>query len=359
MDAEARINTDARTCTGALPIVHPRCRDIKINKLTVTFSGSEFLQNTVLELIYGQRYGVIGLNFDKSSLFAMLGNREVPIPEYIDIFQLDREIPASTKSALQFVMEVDKERLKLQKLAEDLRERQDDESQDQLMDISERMADMAVDQAEVKASRLLRGLGFDHNMQQKQTKDFSVGLRMRIALARALYVKPHLLLLDEPTNYLDFESCVWIKQELSSYKRILVLISHKQDFLNDVCTSIIHMDKKGLKYYTGNFEAFVNTQSELIKCLSALNDIANGILEDLHNGGVNKTFFLKHIEPEFEKIRALKFSDAEINENLESINYKLKSILNIKTEILNVEEILKEMSSQIKKSIENIKNSKK
>ena len=73
---------------------------------------------------------------------------------------------------------------------------------------------------------------------------------MRIALARALYVKPHLLLLDEPTNHLDLDACVWLEEELSTYKRILVIISHSQDFLNGVCTNIIHLNKKRLKYYT-------------------------------------------------------------------------------------------------------------
>lgn len=88
---------------------------------------------------------------------------------------------------------------------------------------------------------------------------------MRIALARALFVKPHLLLLDEPTNHLDLEACVWLEEELSQYKRILVLISHSQDFLNGVCTNIIHMDKKRLKYYTGNYEAFIRTRLELLE----------------------------------------------------------------------------------------------
>lgn len=175
------------------------------------------------------------------------------------------------------VMEVDEERLKLEKLADELATREDDESQDQLMDVYERLDDMAADQAETKAARLLHGLGFTKEMQQKQVigknftelgnfflnysiffscnlkaKDFSGGWRMRIALARALFVKPHLLLLDEPTNHLDLEACVWLEEELSQYKRILVLISHSQDFLNGVCTNIIHMDKKRLKYYTGN-----------------------------------------------------------------------------------------------------------
>jgi len=263
LEKEAQINAEARSCTGTLA-VHPRSRDVKIENFSITFFGAEVLQDTMLELNCGRRYGLLGSNgCGKSSLLAVLGNREVPIQDHIDIFHLTREIPASSKSALQCVMEVDEERIKLERLAEDLALNEDDESQEQLMDIYERLDEMAADQAEAKASRLLFGLGFDKAMQDKQAKDFSGGWRMRIALARALFVKPHLLLLDEPTNHLDLDACVWLEEELKTYKRILVIISHSQDFLNGVCTNIVHMTKKRLKVYTGNYEMFVKTRMEL------------------------------------------------------------------------------------------------
>lgn len=62
----------------------------------------------------------------KSTLLAVLGNREVPIPDHIDIFHLTREAPASDKSALKCVMEVDQERVRLEKLAEELIACEDD-----------------------------------------------------------------------------------------------------------------------------------------------------------------------------------------------------------------------------------------
>ncbi len=83
---------------------------------------------------------------------------------------------------------------------------------------------------------------------------------MRIALAKALFVKPTMLLLDEPTNHLDLEACVWLEEYLKNYNRILVLVSHSQDFLNGVCTSIIHLQDKKVTYYTGNYDAYVQAR---------------------------------------------------------------------------------------------------
>ncbi|GJQ87071.1 hypothetical protein Trydic_g6830 [Trypoxylus dichotomus] len=265
LEADARLNAEARACTGSLA-VHPKSRDVKIATFSITFHGSEMLQDALLELNCGRRYGLLGANgCGKSTLLAVLGNREVPIPEHIDIFHLSREMPASDKSALQCVMEVDEERIRLEKLAEELVSCDDDESQEQLMDVYERLDEISADTAEARAANILHGLGFTREMQLQKTKDFSGGWRMRIALARALYVKPHLLLLDEPTNHLDLDACVWLEEELKNYKRILVIISHSQDFLNGICTNIIHVNKKRLKYYTGNYDAFVRTRLELLE----------------------------------------------------------------------------------------------
>ena len=85
------------------------------------------LQDTMLELNCGRRYGLLGANgCGKSTLLSVIGNREIAIPEHIDIFHLTREMPASNKTALQCVMEVDEERVRLEKMAEKLIACEDD-----------------------------------------------------------------------------------------------------------------------------------------------------------------------------------------------------------------------------------------
>jgi ATP-binding cassette subfamily F protein 2 len=61
------------------------------------------------------------------------------------------------------------------------------------------------------------------------------------------------------------EACVWLEEELKTYKQILVIISHSQDFMNGVCTQIMHLHKQRLEYYGGNYDAFIRTRAELLE----------------------------------------------------------------------------------------------
>uniref|UniRef100_A0A7N0U860 ABC transporter domain-containing protein n=1 Tax=Kalanchoe fedtschenkoi TaxID=63787 RepID=A0A7N0U860_KALFE len=251
-----------RTCTGVL-CSHPLSRDIRIESLSVTFHGHDLIVDSELELNYGRRYGLLGLNgCGKSTLLTAIGLRELPIPEHMDIYHLTREIEASDMSALEAVISCDEERLKLEKEAEVLAA-QDDGGGEALERVYERLDALDASTAEKRAAEILFGLGFNKQMQAKKTRDFSGGWRMRIALARALFMNPTILLLDEPTNHLDLEACVWLEETLKKFDRILVVISHSQDFLNGVCTNIIHMQNKKLKLYTGNFDQYVQTRAEL------------------------------------------------------------------------------------------------
>ena len=181
----------------------------------------------------------------------------------MDIFSLHFvETEGSDKTALDCVMEVDGERARIEHEVTELVGAGDGDS-DRRMDLYDRLEELDASTARMNPARLLHGLGFTLAKRKTKTRDFSGGWRMRMALARALFVKPHILLLDEPTNHFDVEACVWLEEELKTYNRILVLVSHSQDFLNSVCTNIIHVHESKLKYYEGNYDSYVRTRAEL------------------------------------------------------------------------------------------------
>lgn len=252
-----------RTVTGILTS-HELSRDIKIESFSLSSFGKELIVPTTLELNYGRRYGLIGANGSgKTTLMKALAARDVPIPHHIDIYFLQEGVPASEMTAVEAVLEEARREVeRLETRAEELSCIPDIDS-NLIDDIYERLDQMDPSTFESRASMILHGLGFTAKTMKKKTKDMSGGWRMRVSLARALFVRPMCLLLDEPTNHLDMEACVWLENYLRSYDRILLLVSHSQDFLNGVCTNIMHLSNKKLTYYTGNYDKFVETKAEL------------------------------------------------------------------------------------------------
>jgi ATP-binding cassette subfamily F protein 2 len=172
---------------------------------------------------------------------------------------LNQEAEPEPKNAVQTVIEhAEKEVARLEKEVEEILGQEDGADNPLLEDIYERIDGLDPSTFETRACTLLAGLGVTTSQMDKNTEDMSGGWRMRVALAKALFIRPTVLLLDEPTNHLDLEACVWLEEYLKTYDRILVIVSHSQDFLNGVCTNMMHLThKRKLIYYGGNYDQFV------------------------------------------------------------------------------------------------------
>lgn len=183
----------ARTCTGVLASI-PSSRDTKIEHFSLQYYGRKLIENTTIELTVGRRYGLLGQNGSgKSTFLKALAAREAPIPEHIDVFLLNEEYPKSDLSALEAViLEARKELKRLEDLLDHLMETEGGEST-LLDDIYERIDSMDAATFESRAASILHGLGFDKEYMTRKTKDLSGGWRMRVSLARALFVRPTLV----------------------------------------------------------------------------------------------------------------------------------------------------------------------
>ena len=115
---------------------------------------------------------------------------------------------------------------------------------------------------ESQVGMVLDGLGFHKDDWRRPTEEFSGGWQMRIALGKLLLAKPSLLLLDEPTNHLDIEARDWLEHYLQTYPYAFVMISHDRYFLDVTVKKIVEIWNKGMHFYSGNYEKYLEQKTE-------------------------------------------------------------------------------------------------
>lgn len=263
--------------------------DIKLERFSISAHGKELFVNADLLIVAGRRYGLVGPNGKgKTTLLKHIANRALSIPPNIDVLLCEQEVVADDTPAVQAVLKADTRRLKLLEEEKQLQtrlEKGEDSVAERLDKVYEELRVIGAAAAEAKARRILAGLSFTPEMQNRPTKKFSGGWRMRVSLARALFMEPTLLMLDEPTNHLDLNAVIWLNNYLQGWKKTLLIVSHDQSFLDDVCTDIIHLDNQKLYYYRGNYLTFKKMYVQKQKELQKQYDKQEKKLKDLKAGG--------------------------------------------------------------------------
>jgi len=99
-------------------------RDVRMEQVSIGLHGKELVQDAVMQINHGRRYGLIGANGSgKTSLLASIAARELPIPEHVDMWFVHQEAEPTKITALQSVIDVAaKEFERLEKVTQELME---------------------------------------------------------------------------------------------------------------------------------------------------------------------------------------------------------------------------------------------
>ncbi|GGE72131.1 ABC transporter ATP-binding protein [Shewanella carassii] len=239
----------------------------------ITISDAQLIRGTKtlldeasLTIYPGHKVGLVGANgTGKSSLLALilgqlhLDKGEISVPSQWRIATVAQETPALDVSALEYVLDGDRE---FRELETQLAKAEAEDNGHRIAELHGKLDAIGGYSIRARAGTLLAGLGFSEAQQSHPVKSFSGGWRMRLNLAQALLCRSELLLLDEPTNHLDLDTMYWLEGWIKSYQGTLVLISHDRDFIDAIVDEIVHVEHQKLNFYKGNYSAFEHTRAE-------------------------------------------------------------------------------------------------
>ncbi len=248
---------------------------IDLRGINLKYGDRHIFKNLNLTFKDQERIGLIGRNgAGKSTLLKIIANHisadsgSIDIPNGMTMGFLTQDLYVNEENsvlqeALTAFEDLNKIEAELEKLNEELGSRIDYESDnymrliDRITGMTEQLGHYDVNTVEATAVKLLKGLGFKDSNINNAVSTFSGGWKMRIELAKLLLREPNILMLDEPTNHLDIESIIWLEQYIKDYDGIVVVISHDQEFLDNVCNRIVELELSRVFDVKSNYSGFM------------------------------------------------------------------------------------------------------
>jgi ATP-binding cassette subfamily F protein uup len=215
----------------------------------------------------GQRVALVGINgAGKSTLLKLLAERFLPLEgkivknKSVRIGFLDQEPTFPDGFSISdFIFSLENKQQQLIKEYEELIE-QEHPDEDHLNRLYGELSEHNAWEYEHEIKTILSRMGITHLQQQIST--LSGGQKKRLALAKLLIEDPDFYILDEPTNHLDIDTIEWLEKLLTSGNKTILLVTHDRYFLDNVCNTIVELDKGKTFTYNGNYAYFLEKKSE-------------------------------------------------------------------------------------------------
>ena len=112
----------------------------------------------------------------------------------------------------------------------------------------------------------------------KKMKELSGGEIKRVALSEMLASEADFFIMDEPTNHLDIDAIEFLENHLSRARCTLLMVTHDRYFLDNVCNTVMEMDRGAVYVYRGGYQNYLEKRSERIANYNAETDKVRNIL---------------------------------------------------------------------------------
>lgn len=253
---------------------------MQFKNLTMSFGTQTIFEDVNLNIPDNVKIGVVGVNgAGKTTLFKLLmglefadtgkiitknGYRIDWLPQVIsdDVDNMNMEV-------LEYLMQarpIKKLNIELQTLYESLANTNSNQNEifNKIEKVQKQLDYWDSYNAENTLFKIIDGVKLSDDILLKKLNELSGGQKSKVAFVKLLYSNPEIILLDEPTNHLDEENKKYIINYLKNYKGTVLIISHDVDFLDQVTTKTLFLDKrtKSFSLYDGNYSYFKRVQKE-------------------------------------------------------------------------------------------------
>lgn len=243
---------------------------IEIKNISHSFGEKTIFNNTSFHLYEKEKVGLVGINGAGKSTFLKaiagkinLDSFDIYVKPKINIGYLDQH--ASLGKNITVYQYLENAFLKFKNLENEMNDiylefannpNLDSKKIERAGDIQNILMYSGYYDKDQKIKYISTGLNINESWFNKDVQEMSGGQRTKILLCKLLIENPDVLLLDEPTNFLDIEHINWLEKYLIDYENELIIISHDNKFINNICNVIWNFEDFKLKKYKGNFDQF-------------------------------------------------------------------------------------------------------
>lgn len=302
---------------------------LTVENLNLTFEKKRIFSNASFRILPGDKIGVVGNNgVGKTTLINVLCGKIIPdsgsinFDKKIKVGYLDQYMNVDMNLSIndylrKAFIELYDEEQKLNEYSEIIKSSTDLVIIDRMVRLSSQIREKLEKNdfylLDTKIAKIASGLGITNYGLNTIMKKLSGGQKIKVILAKLLLEEPDLLILDEPTNFLDTIHVDWLVKYLKEYKGNFLIVSHHQEFLNNVVNVVLELEFGKINRFKGNYETYkIKKEEQVINYEKQYKAQAKEIkaLEDYIAKNKVKTSTAKQAKSREKKLEKIEVMDA-------------------------------------------------